>query len=70
MSLTFAQTEFKTAAEKLAMTQEELASYSAKQEETQKKNWEAVEAYQKEVASKQEENSKKAAELEVESKAK
>jgi len=65
MSLTFAQIEFKTAAEKLAMTQEELASYSAKQEETQKKNWEAVEAYQKEVASKQEENSKKAAELEV-----
>ena len=36
MSLTFAQIEFKTAAEKLAMTQEELASYSAKQEETQK----------------------------------
>ena len=50
MSLSFAQIEFKTAAEKLAMTQEELASYSAKQEETQKKNWEAVEAYQKEVA--------------------
>jgi len=65
MSLTFAQIEFKSAAEKLAMTQEELASYSAKQEETQKKNWEAVEANQKEVASKQEENAKKAAELEV-----
>ena len=65
MSLSFAQIEFKTAAEKLAMTQEELALYSAKQEETQKKNWEAVEAYQKEVASKQEENSKKAAELET-----
>jgi len=65
MSLSFAQIEFKTAAEKLAMTQEELASYSAKQEETQKKNWEAVEAYQKEVASKQEENSKKSAELET-----
>ena len=31
MSLSFAQIEFKTAAEKLAMTQEELASYSAKQ---------------------------------------
>ena len=65
MSLTFAQIEFKSAAEKLAMTQEELAAYSAKQEETQKKNWEAVEAYQKEVASKQEENSKKSAELET-----
>ena len=65
MSLSLAQIEFKSAAEKLAMTQEELASYSAKQEETQKKNWEAVEAYQKEVASKQEENSKKAAELET-----
>lgn len=65
MSLTFAQIEFKSAAEKLAMTQEELAAYSAKQEETQKKNWEAVEAYQKEVAAKQEENSKKATELEV-----
>ena len=65
MSLTFAPIEFKSAAEKLAMTQEELASYSAKQEETQKKNWEAVEAYQKEVASKQEENSKKSAELET-----
>ena len=65
MSLSFAQIEFKSAAEKLAMTQEELASYSAKQKETQKKNWEAVEAYQKEVASKQEENSKKAAELET-----
>ena len=65
MSLSFAQIEFKTAAEKLAMTQEELALYSAKQEETQKKNWEAVEAYQKEVASKQEEGSKKAAELET-----
>ena len=65
MSLSFAQIEFKSAAEKLAMTQEELAAYSAKQEETQKKNWEAVEAYQKEVASKQEENSKKSAELET-----
>jgi len=65
MSLTFAQIEFKSAAEKLAMTQEELAAYSAKQEETQKKNWEAVEAYQKEVASKQEEHSKKSAELET-----
>ena len=65
MSLTVAQIEFKSAAEKLAMTQEELAAYSAKQEETQKKYWEAVEAYQKEVASKQEENSKKSAELET-----